>query len=370
MPTTACNLACTYCYAASDSKKRTFLQWPVAKQAIDIAYQNSVKLKKGKFALSFHGGGEPTLPREFFIKASEYARELDPNCAISVTTNAVWDYDFTQKALNFLTEISISIDGNEITQNRQRPDNQGKGTFSRVMKTIKEIEKRDISYGIRMTVTKESLPELPSNVEFFCSQTKCKSFQVEAVYNQGRAIGAGLAIEDVDTFVEIFMDVHHYAKDRGKSVHYSSARPHLITNTFCTATSNALIVTTDGELTACYEVFDRSHILSEDFIIGRIDLTEGMVLYPGKRENLLKKISDNRIACETCFCYYHCAGDCPPKAFLSHLSKDKFRCSITRAITRELILDRIEEYDGFWFGNHPLGRNAKMKIPLNDIESK
>jgi radical SAM protein with 4Fe4S-binding SPASM domain len=165
------------------------------------------------------------------------------------------------------------------------------------------------------------------------------------------------------------MDVHHYAKDRGKSVHYSSARPHLTTNTFCTATSNALIVTTDGELTACYEVFDHSHILAEDFIIGRIDLTQGVVLYPDKRENLQKKISDNRHACEDCFCYYHCAGDCPPKAFLSHLSNDKFRCSVTRAITRELILDKIEENNGFWHGDHVLSNshcNTKKQIIVKD----
>jgi uncharacterized protein len=351
MPTTACNLACTYCYADYEGKKTSSLKWPVAKKAIDISYHNANILKKGRFAISFHGGGEPTLPKAFFFKVSEYARSLDPNCPISVTTNAVWDQDFRERALNLLSEISISFDGNEITQNRQRPDAQGYGTFSKVMETIKEIEKRKIPYGIRMTVTKESLTELQSNVEFLCQYTDCKSFQVEAVYNQGRAIGAGLSIDDINTFVEIFMDVHHYAKERGKSVHYSSARPHLTTNTFCTATSNALIVTSNGELTACYEVFDRSHLLAEDFIIGKIDLKEGIELYPGKRENLLAKISTNRDNCKDCFCYYHCAGDCPPKAFISHRTNDQFRCTVTRKITRELIIDRIVENDGFWQGN-------------------
>jgi len=358
MPTTVCNLACTYCYAEYNNKKHTYMPWPIAKKAIDVAFGNSKRPGGGRFSLSFHGGGEPTLPQEFFLKASEYARELDPSCPVSVTTNAVWDEEFREKALSFLSEISISFDGNEITQNRQRPDKHGKGTFSRVMKTIREIERRKIPYGIRMTVTKESLPELKANVEFMCKNTECRSFQVEAVYNQGRAIGSELTIDDIRSFTDTYMDVSQYANEMGKNLHYSAARPHLITNTFCTATSNALIVTSDGELTACYEVFDRSHILAEDFIIGRIDINEGIVLYPDKRKYLLEKINDNRIACKDCFCYYHCAGDCPPKSFISRLNNDQFRCEITRIITRELIIDLIAENDGFWKGGFQQRKNA------------
>ena len=359
MPTTACNLACTYCYAAYEGKKHLFLSWPAAKKAIDIAFQNSVNPKNGRFSLSFHGGGEPTLPREFFFKAAGYARKLDPKCPVSVTTNAVWDKEFRDRALKIISEISISFDGNEITQNRQRPDAQGNATFSRVMETIREIEKQKIPYGIRMTVTRESLPELRSNIEFMCSHTDCRSFQVEAVYNQGRAEGAGLTIDDVDSFVDLYMDVHRFAMEHGRNLHYSAARPHLITSTFCAATSNALIVTADGELTACYEVFDHSHLLADDFIIGRIDPHEGIVLYPEKRTNLLSKINENRSNCKDCFCYYHCAGDCPPKAFLAHLNNDQFRCSVTRAITRELIIDRIAENEGFWQGD------VSVKRPVN-----
>ena len=202
-----------------------------------------------------------------------------------------------------------------------------------------------------MTVTKESLPELMSNIEFLCNNTACRSFQIEAVYNQGRAQGRDLAIDDVDTFVDTFMDVYRYARNNGRNIHYSAARPYLITNKFCAATENAMILTSEGELTACYEVFDHSHLLADDFIIGKIDTNHGIVLYPGKRETLLEKIRNNRNSCKNCFCYYHCAGDCPPKAFLAQINNDNFRCSVTRAITRELILDRIETEDGFWLGD-------------------
>jgi uncharacterized protein len=351
MPTTACNLACTYCYAGYEGKKTVSLTWELARKAMDTAFENSKKSNARQFSLSFHGGGEPSLPMELFLRAAKYARKLDPDCPISLTSNCVWDQEFRREALEILDEVSISFDGNKITQDRQRPDKKGMGTFSRVMETIREIEQKNIRYGIRMTVTKESLPELYSNIEFLCNDTACLSFQVEAVYNQGRAEGAGLTINDVDQFVCTFMDAYDYAKSKGRHISYSAARPHLITNMFCSATSNALIVTSDGELTACYEVFDHSHPLAEEFIFGRLDGINGINFYPGKRENLLAKIAANRNNCEDCFCFYHCAGDCPPKAFLAQQNNDRFRCLTTMAITKELILEKLIENNGFWQEN-------------------
>jgi len=363
MPTTSCNLACTYCYAGYDKKKSVTLSWTHAKLAMDIAFKNSQEHKNGQFSLSFHGGGEPTLPKELFLKAAKYARKLDPNCPISLTSNCVWNEKFRKEVLELVDEVSLSFDGNKITQNRQRPDKEGIGTFSRVMDTIREFDKKNIRYGIRMTVTKISLPELYSNIKFLCENTTCRSFQVEAVYNQGRAEKAGLCINNVEQFVDSFMDAFDLAKSKGRNISYSAARPHVLTNMFCSATSNALIVTSDGELTACYEVFDRSHPLADDFIFGKLDKNEGIELYPGKREKLLAKIADNRNNCVDCFCFFHCAGDCPPKAFFSLQKNDQFRCSVTRAITKELILEKLLENNDYQQENVTFNQNQSIECP-------
>lgn len=364
MPTTACNLACTYCYADNGSKKTVTMSWDIAKKGIDVAFENAKNPKNGKFSLSFHGGGEPSLPKELILKSCKYARALDSECPISITSNCVWDAEYRSEILSLVNEVSISFDGNKRTQDRQRPDKNMNGTFERVMESIKEIEQRNISYGIRMTVTKESLSELYSNIEFLCDNTACHSFQVEAVYDQGKAEGAGLKITDVEKFVDSFMEAYDLAKSKGRNISYSSARPHQITNTFCTATSSALIVTSDGELTACYEVFDRSHPLADDFIIGKLHLQKGIELFPEKREQLLQKIENNKNDCVDCFCYYHCAGDCPPKAFMAKRSNDKFRCSVTRKITKALIIDKLIEGNGIWNGN------KKRQLTIEPLNTK
>jgi radical SAM protein with 4Fe4S-binding SPASM domain len=160
------------------------------------------------------------------------------------------------------------------------------------------------------------------------------------------------------------MDAYYLANSKGKNLYYSGARPHVRTLTFCRATSDVLIVTANGELTACYEVFDRSHVLSDDFIIGKIDLEKGIILTPGKREALFGKIEENRARCEGCFCYFHCAGDCPPKAFIANLHDDEFRCSVAREITKELILERIASSNGVWQGglSNRIGQSVYQTI--------
>ena len=359
MPTTACNLRCTYCYASPSGGSQKIMSWNIAKKAIEVVHKNAQQQGREFFTLGFHGGGEPTLAWELFNKAVLFAKKSqDLKCVVSLTTNGYWSDEFCKKILDQVDEVSLSFDGDKNTQNVLRPDSKGQGTFPVLIKTIKSLDRREIPYGIRMTVTRESLDNLCHNVDFLCHETNCQTIQIEPVYAQGRAAKSGtVTIEDPKKFVALFMEARERAKEAGRRVYYSAARPWTITGEFCTAFHSALIVTSEGELTSCYEVFDQNHPLSDQFIFGRVEphlrdyLSDSIVLYPGKREQLAADIAENRSSCKGCFCYYHCAGDCPPKAFMARMSQDTRRCDITRMITRELLLEKIEESGGVWRGD-------------------
>lgn len=361
MLTTACNMACTYCYAENGRNETLVMDWDIAKKGIDTAYQNAVKCSKQQFSLSFHGGGEPTLPQDLILKCCKYARTLNPICPISITSNCVWDDSFRDELLSYVNDVSVSFDGAEMTQNIQRPMKSGKGSFEMAFKSIREIEKRNIDYGIRMTVTQQSLPVLLENIQFIAQNTKCKTVQVEAVYNQGKAIGSGQCISDSDLFIEKFLEAFDFAKSKDLQLKVSSVRPNSLTTSFCRAISEALIVTADGQLTSCYEVFDESHPLSKDFLIGNLDQKDGINLHPNVRTQLLEKVEDNRQSCAECFCFYHCAGDCPPKSLLAKENGESFRCRVTKGLTKAMIVDKLIEGNGFWNGNQ------NLKIAINEI---
>lgn len=352
MPTTACDLGCTYCYAAGSHGDGSRLPWPLARAAIDQVFANAQALGGSPFSLGFHGGGEPTLHEDLFVAACSHARSLDPTCTISLTTHGCFEDPRREALLDWVDEVSLSLDGGPGTQDRQRPDARGQGTFERVMRTLCALEARDLRYGLRLTVTRQSVDELASNIDLLCRLTACPTFQVEPVYDQGRASCGDQVIREPLRFVAAFLEAERLARARGRALYFSAARPWVVTSAFCQAPSNALIVTARGELTSCYEVFDRTHPLADTFIIGQLDEDRGLRLHPGRREALVEAIAGSRKLCVNCFCFFHCAGDCPPKALLARARGDSFRCEVTRAITREWLLDRIAETEGVWRG-HP-----------------
>jgi uncharacterized protein len=176
---------------------------------------------------------------------------------------------------------------------------------------------------------------------------------MEPAFAHGRARLDRVALRQQAAFAEYFMEGYDIAARQQRHLYYSGARPWLLTSRFCDACVSALIVGPDGFLTACYEICNREHELAKEFIFGGLDASGALRLLPGARQALLAKIEERRQSCKSCFCFYHCAGDCPSKTFSGradgHLRHGS-RCGLNRTITRELLVRYIEEGGGVWQG--------------------
>ena len=350
--TTDCNFRCVYCYASGGEKPLQELPLELGQRAIDTACQNALDAGEEYFSVSFHGGGEPTLARENFRLLVDYARSKELPCEISVASNGYWSRNLTDWILNHIDNVSLSFDGPPALQNRQRPLVSGKGSFPVVMRTIREMDQRSFPYGIRMTVTDDGIDDLVPAVEYLCNETECRVFQVEPAFDHGRAHSRQLALGRTERFATEFMKAYDLAFDSGRHLYYSGARPWALTNRFCQAIDRALIVAPDGGLTACYEVYGQEHPLAPSFFFGRLSATD-MTLEPGVRERLQGQIAERRGLCEGCFCYWHCAGDCPPKTLSTdHSGHLNFgpRCDLNRTITKALLLRYLVIGGGIWHG--------------------
>jgi len=131
-------------------------------------------------------------------------------------------------------------------------------------------QRRGSPKGIRTSVTDLGIQRLAEGIEFLCRQTQCRTFQVEPVFAHGRALTSGTHLGDYDAFVNAFLDAYDIAQFYGRHLYYSGARPWVTTDRFCVALDEALIVSTDGRLTACYEVFGMSHPFRATSL-GRLD---------------------------------------------------------------------------------------------------
>lgn len=352
--TTACNMRCVYCYAAAGEGGATAeLPFELGRRAIDIVHDNAVEAGERTFALGLHGGGEPTLARGSFRPLVEHARRKDLRCEISLASNGYWGAAQRDWILDHVDQVSLSFDGSEALQNRQRPLRAGQGSFERVMQTIRAMDRRAFAYGLRLTVTDWGIEQLPDAVAFICRETACSTIQVEPAFAHGRARSQATALADNQRFAAAFLAAYDIARAGGRHVYYSGARPWALTERFCRALDSALIVAPDGALTACYEVHGRQHELAPDFFVGTLAEHGAPALDAEAQRRLRHTVAERRRLCEGCFCYWHCAGDCPPKSMTAdHSGHLRFgpRCDLNRLLTKELLARYIAESGGVWRG--------------------
>lgn len=348
--TNCCNLRCTYCYASSGDHAPVLMTWEIAKAAIEQVVDAVVKRNSHEFTLGFHGGGEPTLNWEILTRAAEYARRLCGQNGLELqlcgSFNGYWTEPVRQYIIANFTDISISFDGLPQVQNSQRPAVGQKESFDRVSETLSELDRAQRPYGLRMTVTNDSIALLPESVAFICKNFQPRRIQVEPVFLQGRAREFSHQKTDPGFFISQFIAAYRLAAAQGIELFYSGARPDLLTQRFCLAACRALIVTTEGEITVCFEAFGREHPLSNGFIVGSYQGNGAFSVDPKKLDRHFCRQVQEIAHCNDCFCRWHCAGDCAIKTSPEGQFQSTDRCHVNRELTKFLILERLRASGG------------------------
>lgn len=347
--TNQCQLRCIYCYAGAGENPKEELSPELGKIAIDYVAENAVSLGKKQFAISFHGGGEPVKAWSTLKACVEYARSKPIEADITLTSNGLWSQSQAKWIVANLNGISLSIDGSPETQNRQRPTLGGTGSSKLAMRSAALLDQHNFSYGIRMTAT-APWSNIAQDVRFLCEETRCQSIQVEPAFNIGRSGHAQPSAEEGQAFVDAVLEAYRVADTYQRKFYYAGARIGWVTDTFCTAPYQALIVTPDARLMTCYEVTSQDHPMAELSTIGRIEGTQ-VIWDMDARSRLHTMMAERRAGCTDCFCYWSCAGNCYTRAFMpgpeGHLQHGEL-CNITQKLVEKLLLRRIADNNGVW----------------------
>ncbi|MDF9833829.1 uncharacterized protein M2103_002062 [Ereboglobus sp. PH5-5] len=374
--TTACNLRCTYCYAAAGDGPVRSMSLETALRGVDFIVQNSLKRRTGFIDINFHGGGEPTQNWRVLTGAHDHARRLADQHGLKLTCYTATNAVFSDKQLDWIVAhlqgASVSFDGLPEAHDTHRISANGKGSSERVMHTLRRFDEAGFSYGIRMTVTADMIARLPDSIEFICSRFRPGQIQAEPAYQIGRWAGAPSA--ETDAFIAAFREAQSRAKKHGCEVTFSAARTGTLTNHFCGATQDLFALTPDGTASACYEVFDEANPRAKIFLYGNAD-SDGAWKFDMEKLAFLRSHSvDKRDYCEGCFARWTCGGDCLHKA-LTVCGDDGFsgtdRCNIIRELTKDQILARIAEAGGVCWHGLPGDDEEGSTCPnCNEMETK
>jgi len=347
--TDRCNLRCRYCYASAGEGGHK-LPVPAARAAIDFIIENAKKKNHNQFSVGFHGNGEPFAAFDIVQECCDYisnaAEKNNMKYFISAATNGVMSEDRLDYMVAWISDVNVSSDILPDIQNRQRPMADGRGSFDYVDNTLKRLDKAGIQYGIRATVTSESVSRLREMAAFVKENyPKCNLLHLEPMFEVGRALETHQAMPSPEIFVREYIKAQEELRGTGIRLVYSGERADTLCQCFCSVCSNGFTVTAEGNVTSCYEICTYSDNRAKRYIYGRFDGESGkFVFYNDVLLDLRELQVKNIQFCKDCFCKWHCGGDCAAK-LLGDKPLDKHsgseRCVINRALTYRQILQKI-----------------------------
>lgn len=154
----ACNLRCSYCFYADEAGIRAVPSYGMMPEAVSRALiEKAAGAAEGSVAFLFQGG-EPTLAGlDFYRDFVACARQTVParlEVQYAIQTNGTlldeaWCRFFREN--RFL--VGLSLDGNRECHDRFRRDGAGKGTYERVARAARLLERTGVEYNVLTVVT-------------------------------------------------------------------------------------------------------------------------------------------------------------------------------------------------------------------------
>ena len=165
-----CNLHCEYCYAMPfRCEKFKILELDVLEKIVKEAFETSDNV-----IITWHGG-EPTMPGvkyyEEYMKLVAKYKKPGQNIVNMIQTNATLiDETFASflKANDFI--VSVSIDGDRDTHNRNRHYASGKGSYDETMRGVHILREHGIYPPVIATVSKNTYDDCKRTFNSFVNE--------------------------------------------------------------------------------------------------------------------------------------------------------------------------------------------------------
>ena len=158
-----CNLKCKYCFV---QHKPIYMKYQTCIDAIEFLNNNS-NPDQDKYITFF--GGEPTLLwDEIIVPSIQYVEIKAMKIKFNITTNGIL---LNEEKVEFLKQhnvnLLLSMDGDIITQDYNRPLKNGKSSFDILNKNLQIIKQYYPNLTIRGTIYPDTCQYLFKNIQFF-----------------------------------------------------------------------------------------------------------------------------------------------------------------------------------------------------------
>lgn len=335
-----CNLNCLYCHAESGINDDMPIE--LLNEALQYSLSCSQKDNLKGINISFAVGGEPTtnwnLFKECIFKIKELKNIKGLRVHTSMTTNGFYGYKKRDFIASNVDSVLLSLDGPPDIQNLHRPSKGGKETYQTVKESALFFLDRKVNFSIRATVSNVSVNRMPEIVKYFFREFgKDYHLVFEPLVLLGRATRNLEIVREPSNadFIKYYIESKNLSKKIGIELRTSADNHKRLVTSFCGAMSiPSFTVTTDGIITTC-----ERDSKGTDYSYGKYSFNSKKFILDNKRIEKNKGLLTMPEKCKSCFCKWHCAGDCPDVRM--HLNYN--RCEVVKALTQhslELMLTK------------------------------
>lgn len=341
LPTLDCNLRCVYCYARGGDDK-IYMSKEVAKAAIDAVSATS---SEGRLTLHFAGGGEPFANFEVMDFATRYAQRCFDEVAVAVVTNGTFNDEQLEWILDNRVSVRISCDG--AAHEYQRPFADGRSSKNTVERNIRNLVRSGREFMVQCIVTSQSVGSMVESAAYF-GNLGVKTLKVEPAHMSETCRGGKELTPLPKNFADSFVTMLKYIVDNALPLKIDTSylsRP--TTGYYCGVCGENLIVTPEGNVTACVEIIKHSEPFSDVMLYGRLLIDQAQFVFSDVARAKLRMLHfSNYRACCKCPLRLVCKGGCPMQNIWENgfsLERSKYTCQVTKLIVPEIFSLMIED---------------------------
>ncbi len=313
IPTRGCNMACHYCDFAAPKHDSPVMSLKTARNAID-AYFNILTDGGARNGEIQFFGGEPFFADKVVHFVVEYATLRAQRLGLAIhfeaTTNGLYSEERCRWIADRFDAIVLSLDGPAAIQNRYRPAHNGRGTFDVVARSARIFSEGLVELAIRVCVTNETVDQIPELASWIAVNFRPQLVCFESLTPSPLAEAAGLQPPNPWNFAVSFDEAARILQQYRIKAVLSTADISVCRSTFCLVGNDALIVSPDGAIDACYLLEQDWQQRGMDMRLGwlqddRFELSSAML------QRVRRLTVESKSLCKDCLCRFHCAGGCP-----------------------------------------------------------
>ncbi|MDD5528201.1 MAG: radical SAM protein [Patescibacteria group bacterium] len=354
--TDRCNFDCSYCFIRNTMKgsyKFSEMNLETIKMSIELFLKTVSRNDRDKFLDKkpysiFFFGGEPLLNHLVFQESLDYIEKIKSNFPKEIqlnliTNGSVMNDSLIESIKKHNIQVGISLDGRRDVHDLYRKDRRGKGTFDKVLKTIKTLRQAQINVGISCTILEHNVDSMVEFSKWLNDEFGIYSIGFNSLIDTD-AMTSDVAL--VKRYSNNIASHFRLTKDCGIQndtflKRYKTFLSQRMLPYNCAAPGRQIVVSPSGKVGLCHEGTGMNNFFFGDVHDQKFDYWASPTVKEWqKRSPLTIK------ACERCLALGLCGGGCPYTSFIKYgtiWKTDHHFCIFARKMVRAILEEAIAQ---------------------------